>query len=150
GCLSGQVSKTGCGQGALNGAANYAVYAAVQYMLQSQQTGPTLSHPGDGATAFVGGFFDYAIRGPVYSAYTQYIQDSPSLGAAYFTWDQRSALASWIDANGGAVTVVGHSWGAATAATVVAAGHQVESLITVDPVSWLRPDYVAVAANAGT
>jgi hypothetical protein len=46
--------------------------------------------------------------------------------------------------------VYGHSYGGDTAASVVAAGHPVDTLITVDPVSWFRPSYAAVAANAGT
>ncbi len=134
-----------------NGAASGAfTYLASHAGADSRGGEPTLSHSGKGATAFVGGFFDHTINGPAYTAYNDYIQSNPEAGAAYFTWDQGGALASWIDSYGGAVTVSGHSYGGDTAASVVAAGHRVDSLITVDPVSWIRPNYADVAANAGT
>lgn len=59
-------------------------------------------------------------------------------------------MGSWIDANNGAVSVIGHSYGGDTAASVVAAGHSVQSLTTIDPAGWFRPNLTAVAANAGT
>jgi hypothetical protein len=131
--------------GAVTGAFSYAFASG----LGSRNSGPTLSQ-GTGGTAFVGGFFDYWTHGPVYDQYLEYIRLNPGAGAAYFTWDQGGALASWIDANGGAVSVIGHSYGGDTAASVVAAGHGVNSLTTVDPVGWTRPSYSAVAANSGS
>ena len=50
----------------------------------------------------------------------------------------------------GNVVVYAHSWGAATAAGVVAAGHDVLAPVTVDPVSWMRPDVQMVADHART
>jgi RHS repeat-associated protein len=113
----------------------------------SGSSGPTLSQ-GTGGVAFVGGFFDYTIGGNAISAYNAYIATGAS--AAYFTWDQAGSLASWLDANAGAVTAVyGHSYGGDTAASVFAAGHGTGvPLITVDPVSWFRPSFAAVAATA--
>jgi len=128
---------------------NGAITGAFTYLFSSGfgsgSKEPTLSK-GTGGKAFVGGFFDYTIKGPVFQSYQRYIETHEN--AAYFTWDQSEALAAWIDTNGGAVSVVGHSWGGDMAAKVVASGHNVSSLTTVDPVSWARPDYSAVAANS--
>jgi pimeloyl-ACP methyl ester carboxylesterase len=44
--------------------------------------------------------------------------------------------------------VYAHSWGGAMAAAVVAAGHNVAALITVDPVNWLTPNFQAVMQHA--
>ena len=146
--IGGTASELGGGKfsnGAVTGAFSYAFASG----LGSRSSGPTLSQ-GTGGTAFVGGFFDYWTHGPVYDQYLEYIRLNPGAGAAYFTWDQGGALASWIDANGGAVSVIGHSYGGDTAASVVAAGHGVNSLTTVDPVGWTRPSYSAVAANSGS
>ncbi|WP_028875727.1 FG-GAP-like repeat-containing protein [Teredinibacter turnerae] len=98
--------------------------------------------------AFVGGFFDETIHGPVISAYEEYIGEGGD--ATYFTWDQGGDLSAWIDSNSGyAITVIGHSYGGDTAATIVSKGHKVSHLITVDPVGWTRPNYSSVAANSG-
>ncbi len=131
--------------------ANGALTGAFDYLFSGgggDGSGGPISQ-GTGGVAFVGGFFDYTIGGPAYADYQAYINDpnNPGRSAAYFTWDQGGALGSWIDANGGAASVIGHSYGGDTAASVVAAGHSVASLTTVDPVSWFRPNYAAVAAN---
>jgi len=146
--LGGMGSVLGGGK-FLNGAetAAYAyLYNAVAH--SGDQSGPTLSHPGDGNAAFVGGFFDFSTNGPAVTAYNNYVFANPDAGAVYFTWDQAGALGSWIDANGGWVEVFGHSYGGDTAASVVAAGHPVFYLATIDPVSLFRPDFAAVRANA--
>jgi pimeloyl-ACP methyl ester carboxylesterase len=96
----------------------------------------------------VGGAHDYP-NGAAYGAYLAYIAANPDSAAAYFQWNQGAALANWIDANNGEVVVYAHSWGGDTAASVVAAGHDVAALITVDPVSWTRPNFQLVATNAG-
>ena len=71
--------------------------------------------------------------------------------SVYFDWQQSSDLASFILANNGHVVVIGHSYGADTAAAVVASlGLKVDVLLTLDPVSIFRPDYVKVAANANS
>ena len=102
-----------------------------------------------GSTAYVGGFFDSTIGGPVKSNFEVF--GVP--GDEYFTWTEDIELGAWIDVNNNGVkksrvTVIGHSYGADTAATVVASGHKVDRLITVDPVGWTRPDYARVAANS--
>ena len=101
---------------------------------------PTLQE-GEGGTAVVGGLGD-RWNGPA----RQYYESLPSPNA-YFTWDQKKALRDWIDAYGPEVKVVGHSWGAHMAAGVVAEGHPVDQLFTLDPVGRRRPDFVAVAEN---
>ena len=75
----------------------------------------------------------------------------------YFEHHQRDALADWIDrqnARGAKPLVIGHSWGAVSAARVVAEGHEVHELRTVDPVGrnprFRRPGFLRkVARNAG-
>jgi hypothetical protein len=95
--------------------------------------------------AFVGGLGDSG-SGLIKGAYDAY--KKPDGSVAYFAFDQADALAAFIKASNGDVTVVAHSYGADTAAKVVAAGNQVRQLITLDPVSRIRPDYAKVAANA--
>jgi len=143
--MGGTSSVVGGGNFA-NGAVTGAFVAAMGSAGGGDE-GPTLSQ-GTGGTAYVGGFFDNTTEGPAFQAYERAIAQGAD--AAYFTWDQGPALAAWIDENDGWVIVMGHSYGGDTAATVVAQGHYVESLVTVDPVSWFRPSYTAVAANAGT
>lgn len=109
---------------------------------ESHNEGPTLSE-GTGGKAFVGGFFDYWGGNAMLTEYQNY--KGPK---AYFTWDQGSALASWIDSNGGNVDIVAHSYGADTAASVVADGHRVNNLLTLDPVSWSRPNFASIATNS--
>ena len=85
----------------------------------------------------------------MWQSYLLYGQTNPGQGAVYFQWDQKEGLATWIDQNKGQVEVVGHSYGGDTAASVVANGHFVVSLVTIDPVSWIRPDFSAVVGNVG-
>jgi hypothetical protein len=138
----GIASKLGGGKFA-NGAVTGAFVRLLGEMAASQRK-PTYQS-GKGGVAFVGGFFDKTIHGPVLQAYEAYTGDK-----AYFQWYESEALGQWIDANGGNVSVIGHSYGADMAAEVVAAGHAVNSLRTVDPVGWIRPDYASVAANSGS
>ena len=97
--------------------------------------------------AFVGGAHEYPTRG-AYAAYAEYRKTGQA--AAYFQFDQSGVLADWIDANHGNVIIIAHSWGAEMAASVIAAGHDVCKLVTVDPVSWSRPDFQLVAEHART
>jgi hypothetical protein len=110
---------------------------------------PTLSQ-GTGGKAFVGDFLDYWTNGPTLQEYNKYV-DAGGQGA-YFTWDQGADLATWLDANKGMVTeVYGHGYGADTAATAFAHEHGGGAVLTtVDPVSWLRPSYGAVARTANS
>ena len=104
--------------------------------------------------AFVGGFFDSTLNlisgnSPMASAYSAFKADNPGVDAQYFTWTDASGLANWVNQNGGQVTVVAHSYGADTAASVIASGVKVQTLVTLDPVSYVQPDFQQVAANAG-
>jgi hypothetical protein len=106
--------------------------------------------PKDSRVAFVGGHSDDSPLGAkvVRNAYLQHIDDYGEGTAAYFEWTEHDKLAAWIDQAKGDVTVIAHSYGADMAAQVVANGHSVNRLVTVDPVGWLRPDMAQVAANA--
>ena len=113
--------------------------------------------------AFVGGFFDYtaSLLGgsgaqTTYNEYQQYrawaAQYAPNLDVQYFTWDNSAGLAAWgnqVDASGGQITLIGHSYGADTAASVVANGLKVQTLVTLDPVSHAQPNFQQVTANSG-
>ncbi len=128
---------------------NGAITAAWGYLFKNLTRGTRERKPtfqeGNGGVAFVGGFFDKTIQGPVLQAYQAYTGDK-----AYFQWYESEALAQWIDANAGNVSIISHSYGADMAAEVVAAGWVVNTLITVDPVGWTRPDFADVAANTGS
>jgi RHS repeat-associated protein len=147
--LAGGISAKASGGSFEDGALTAAFSHLFAKTVQSKQLKPTLSQ-GKGGVAFVGGAMDYEIGGPAITAYRDYLTTNPGASAAYFQWDQYEALALWIDANGGSVTVIGHSYGGNTAATVVAAGHFVDRLITADPVSRIRPSFSDVAANSGS
>lgn len=125
--------------------------AAAGYLLTSSTAGrPSvvrLGIAGNLPVAFVGGADDIDMQ-PMYEKYKAFIWDNPRIPAAYFEWDQGAALGNWIDANNNDVVVIGHSWGGNTAAAVVAAGHNVAMLITIDPVSYVHPDFQAVKANS--
>jgi hypothetical protein len=127
---------------------NGAITAAFSYLFTEMSRAPRkLSptyHQGNGGVAFVGGYFDFIMPGPVLDAYMLYPGNK-----AYFQWYESGALAQWIDANGRNVTVIAHSYGADMAAEVVAAGHYVNELRTVDPVGWTRPNFADVKANSG-
>jgi pimeloyl-ACP methyl ester carboxylesterase len=107
--------------------------------------------------AFVGGFFDYTeslLLGQgaptTYNEYLAYVKSNPGVDVQYFTWDDKAGLTAWgnrVDASGGQITLIGHSYGAATAASAVADGLKVQTLVTLDPVSYIRPDFQNVAAN---
>ena len=110
----------------------------------------------DIAVAFVGGALDRSSSKVVFSVFEQF-EKSGGVGS-YFSHRQGGDLGEWIDSQkeqGMRVTVIGHGWGANTAAQVVAKGHSVHELRTVDPVG-LRPKwrpkrfFQRVAANSGT
>jgi len=102
------------------------------------------------AVAFVGGFGD-ATSGIVQDDFNQYQLERPSDPSAYFSWTDGTKLANWIqqeDAAGYQVTVIAHSYGGDTAATVAANGSKVFNLVLLDPVSLARPSLSAMQANA--
>lgn len=139
--------------------ANGAILSSFGAALSASMTGPknldaAPSSDGSGGAvprAFVGGFFDRTMGifglGPVYSEFQAYRKSGGD--AVYFTWDETDALADWIGSNPGGA-VMAHSYGADTAASVVAAGNRVGFLFTADPVSWLRPEYADIGRNATT
>jgi len=108
---------------------------------------------GKGAIAFVGGFGDESISQIMENAAANF-PNTNGAQIAYFTWDQQSELEDWINQQntltGGNVAVIGHSYGADTAATAVADGAQVSALITLDPVSQFPPSLSNVQNNAQT
>ncbi|WP_333797817.1 alpha/beta fold hydrolase [Rheinheimera sp.] len=84
--------------------------------------------------------------------YTQLLRQFVGPNQHYFQWFEYAALARWLRQHQHQqepVLLIGHSYGASTAAAVVAAGHPVQQLITIDPVSWRKPDGWAVRQYAG-
>jgi hypothetical protein len=118
----------------------------------SQITAVTLGAPQH--IAFVGGFFDSTIsdlsaNGTVQKAEQAYRDAHPGVDVQYFTWDQGDQLSTWAGAAGGSAVLIAHSYRADTAATVVASGVKVATLVTLDPVSYFRPDFSQIAKKAG-
>ena len=105
--------------------------------------------PQNSKVAFVGGAADDNPAGSrvVRDAYDAHIAKYGKDSAAYFEWTEYNKLALWVDQAGGNATIIAHSYGADMAAQVVANGHLVDRLVTVDPVGWIRPDMAQVAAN---
>jgi pimeloyl-ACP methyl ester carboxylesterase len=61
-------------------------------------------------------------------------------GQQYFRWTEQKALGRWLDAHRDQqALVIAHSYGASTAVAVIAAGHPVAELVTIDPVGWRKP-----------
>lgn len=97
--------------------------------------------------AFVGGAGDRR-KGTMYQMYQNAIKQK--VDAVYFEWTEDKELAKWIDSNQDYnLTVVGHSYGGDTAAEIVAKGHYVDKLKTVDPVGWTRPNFENVRKYSG-
>lgn len=81
--------------------------------------------------------------------YTGLLRQFVGTNQHYFQWFEYKALARWLEQHQHQpVLLIGHSYGASTAAAVVAAGHPVQQLITIDPVSWRKPDGWAVRQYA--
>lgn len=81
--------------------------------------------------------------------YTGLLRQFVGQNQHYFQWFEYAALARWLSQHQQQpVLLIGHSYGASTAADVVAAGHPVQQLITIDPVSWRKPDGWAVRQYA--
>jgi pimeloyl-ACP methyl ester carboxylesterase len=95
--------------------------------------------------AFIGGFTD---RRPwnrvLFHQFKAYHSCFPHKTIAYFEWTQNRSIESWIKHNPHA-TLVGHSFGGDTAASIVAKGALVSTLITIDPVSRFPPALNKVA-----
>jgi len=129
--------------GALTGAFVYAVEHGVNKLASNSNQANARTTDGSRKTTYVGGARDSSTE-IVKGMFDQHDGD------AYFEWTQGSELADWMDANQSSeLTVIGHSYGGDTAAGVVAGGHFVDNLITVDPVGWVRPDFSSVSANSG-
>jgi RHS repeat-associated protein len=143
--VGGTAERIGGGKfanGAVTGAMVHALNDIAHAANKAVESGSGSGKP----RAFVGGFFDRTIGGPMHSAFEEAQRQGGNV--RYFTWDDAERLADWIDANGEDGTVISHSYGADTAASVVANGHKINTLITNDPVSWFRPNFHDVAANS--
>ncbi|MDJ0947277.1 MAG: RHS repeat-associated core domain-containing protein [Kiloniellales bacterium] len=133
----------------------------ISQMVEALQHAALQGKGGTKGVAYVGGALDETLEGFAFKAYLRAKRASSAavsatVNVAYFSWDEPEELADFIEAHKGAVAVFGHSYGADTAAAVVAAGHRVELLVTVDPVSnfgvgsWFGPSYSQVQLNART
>ena len=100
----------------------------------------------DRKTAFVGGLWDDKNKF-VKFMYQSYGTEKD----VYFEHHQKKQLATWIDENNSTffITVIGHSYGGNSAARVVASGHPVDILVTVDPVGRFKPDFIKVTKFSG-
>lgn len=82
--------------------------------------------------AWVGGAFDHS---------TKLLKNHVPPGQHYFQWHERRAICEWLQKTDGKPTLlIAHSYGASTAAHIVASGYRVSELVTIDPVSWRRPN----------
>lgn len=71
----------------------------------------------------------------------------------YFTHSDEDKIDALINSlpDGTTINVIGHSWGGDTAAKVaIESSRDINTLITVDPVSWNRPSCSDVADNVNT
>ena len=66
----------------------------------------------------------------------------------YFQWFEQRALSRFLQEQAGQpVLVIAHSYGASMATRVIANGYRVDELVTIDPVSWRRPNGALVHKN---
>jgi len=95
---------------------------------------------------FVGGAGD--TESNIVSGYEAEFEKTHDIIAKYFTWDQKDEIIDYVkglDAND-PVTLIGHSYGADTAAEVaLALPGRINMLITIDPVSLFSPSYAKLA-----
>jgi pimeloyl-ACP methyl ester carboxylesterase len=99
---------------------------------------------------FIGGAGDNT-KGAVKNYFDQYHQSNPN--SRYFNWDQGSDIQNLINSISPdePITLIGHSWGADTASKLVLANPgMIDTLITIDPVSWNTPSYVNIDRLVGT
>jgi hypothetical protein len=77
-------------------------------------------------------------------------KDDPKI--VYFTYEQTDKLAAYLKTckNKKDVAVIGHSYGGDTAATAVKKVGGIGALVTIDPVSRIRPDFVSAQPGART
>lgn len=80
---------------------------------------------------WVGGALDY---------YTGLVRQHVHAEQVYFQWFERKALADYLQRSHHPVLVIAHSYGACTAASVAADGYKIDELVTIDPVSWRKPN----------
>ena len=98
---------------------------------------------------FVGGGGDHTAFGNV--EHSRSIEQ-PIGSNYYFTHADDEQINAFISALplDTEVNLIGHSWGGDTAAKVVAANAgRIQTLITVDPVSWFPPDFGQVKSSVG-
>lgn len=108
--------------------------------LTKQASSPITDSVAQPLVVWVGGALD---------KYTHLLKQFVGPNHQYFQWFEYTALARWLKQHQQQpVVLIGHSYGASTAAAVVAAGHPVQQLITIDPVSWRKPDGWAVRQYA--
>lgn len=108
-------------------------------LLPSNPVLESLQHHPRRPVVWVGGAMDN---------YTQLLKRHCGPNQHYFQWFQRRELATWLQAQQQMALLIGHSYGACTAASVVASGIAVAELVTIDPVSWRKPAGAAVRRHA--
>jgi DNA-binding beta-propeller fold protein YncE len=103
---------------------------------------------------FVGGFFDGTFK-PVLEYYNYMVFENKS----YYPYDSETQIEQYIGSLPimAKVNLIGHSYGGDTAAiAAVRCGRKINTLVTVDPVSWVGvgslfgPNYATVASDATT
>ena len=73
--------------------------------------------------------------------YTGLVRQHVLPGQHYFQWFEQRALSRFLQQQAGQpVLVIAHSYGASMATRVIANGYRVDELVTIDPVSWRRPN----------
>jgi RHS repeat-associated protein len=122
--------------------------AAATTIANTLNGGGNAYHAGLGATSssvvdavvFIGGAGDGSSQ-IVKSVYQQFMRANPTLPTRYFSWTQAAQVITYLKSVGtDPITLVGHSYGAATSAGIAARatslfGRTIDLLVTVDPVS---------------
>lgn len=89
------------------------------------------SLPTDARLLFIGGALD---------GYTRLLARHALPQHHYVPWFASQQVRQFVSQSmGNNLVLIGHSYGASTAATLVANGLSVHTLITLDPVGWQRP-----------
>ena len=131
---------------------------ALQDQLQLARIAANTALQGKKLIVFIGGFGDRTggSRGPIYGKMRGFKGQFGNAQIGYFTKDDKSKAIKWIHdmcrelkCDPSDIAIVGHSLGGDTAASIVADGMRVGALVTVDPVSVIRPDFAKVRENAG-
>lgn len=125
--------------------------AGVNFYAYANNNPINANDPSGNIYIFVGGFGDVSLSGGIVKNFAERFNPVAGQQVVYRSWDQSSEIQNLINSQpaGEPINLIGHSYGGDTAATITAnSARQINTLITIDPVSLITPNYSDVAKNS--